>query len=77
VISIEQSINQITLEAKMYSIIQKDAHCAGTLFLVWGAFGIAMAAVWGVAHGTPVTDAAVWALGVAAGLGLLLGRRAL
>jgi hypothetical protein len=38
----------------MYSIVWKDAHCAGKLFLM-----------------------AVWAVGLAAGLGLLLGMREL
>jgi hypothetical protein len=33
----------------MYSIIRKDAPWAGTLFLVWGAFGLGLAAVWRVA----------------------------
>jgi hypothetical protein len=36
-----------------------------------------MAAVWGVAHGNPVADAAIWALGLVAALGLLLGIREL
>ncbi|MGC9991453.1 MAG: hypothetical protein ABSD52_03505 [Candidatus Cybelea sp.] len=61
----------------MYSVFQKDAHCAGKLFLVWGVFGLGMAAVWGAAHGNPVANAAVWALGLVAGLGLLLGMREL
>jgi hypothetical protein len=61
----------------MYSIIRKDASCAGKLFLVWGAFGLGMAAVWGAAHGNPVSDAAIWALGLLAALGLLLGMREL
>ena len=61
----------------MYSVIRKDAHCAGKLFVLWGAFGLGMAAVWGVAHGNPVADAAIWALGLLAALGLLLGMREL
>jgi hypothetical protein len=61
----------------MYSIIRKDAHCAGKLFLVWGAYGLGMAAVWGVAHGTPAADTIIWALGLVAALALLLGTRGL
>jgi hypothetical protein len=61
----------------MYTTVRRDAHCAGKLFLVWGAFGLVMATVWRAAHGSPVGDAAIWALGVAAGLGLLLGMREL
>jgi hypothetical protein len=59
----------------MYSVVRKDAHCAGKLFFAWGAFGLGMAAVWGAAHGNLVADVAVWALGLIAGLGLLLGMR--
>ncbi len=61
----------------MYSSIQKDAPCTGKLFLAWGAFGLGLAAVWGVAHGNPVADAAIWAFGLFAALGLLLGMREL
>jgi hypothetical protein len=61
----------------MQSVVRKDAPCAGKLFLVWGAFGLGMAAVWGAAHGSPVAEAAIWSLGLVAGLGLLLGMRAL
>jgi hypothetical protein len=61
----------------MYSLIQKDAHCAGKLFLIWGAFGLGMAAVWGAVHGNLLANAAVWALGLLAGLGVLLGMREL
>jgi hypothetical protein len=61
----------------MYSVIRKDAPCAGKLFFVWGAFGLGLAAVWGAAHGNPVADAAIWALGLLAALGLLLGMRQL
>ena len=61
----------------MYSVVRKDAHCAGKLFLAWGAFGLAMAAVWGAGHGNPLADAAIWTLGLLAGLGLLLGMRQL
>ena len=32
-----------------------------------------MAAVWGVAHGNPVAEAAIWELGLVAAVGLLLG----
>jgi hypothetical protein len=60
----------------MYSVIRKDVHCAGKLFMLWGAFGLGMAAVWALGHGTPVADAAIWALGLVAALGLLLGMRA-
>ncbi|HLY01268.1 MAG TPA: hypothetical protein VKR56_02085 [Candidatus Cybelea sp.] len=61
----------------MYSVIRKDAPCAGKLFLVWGAFGLGLAAVWDVAHGNPVADAAIWAVGLVAAAGLLLGMREL
>jgi hypothetical protein len=61
----------------MQSVVRKDGHCAGKLFLVWGTFGLAMAAIWGAAHGSPVADAAIWALGLVAGLGLLVGIREL
>jgi hypothetical protein len=61
----------------MYSVIPKDAHCAGKLFMVWGAFGLGMAVVWDVAHGNPVADAGVWALGLVAAFALLLGMREL
>jgi FtsH-binding integral membrane protein len=61
----------------MYSITRKDRPCAGRLFLGWGAFGLAMAAIWSVAHGNPVADAAIWALGLAAAAALLLGTRVL
>jgi hypothetical protein len=61
----------------MYSVIRNDAPCAGKLFLVWGGFGLGLAAVWGVAHGSPVADAAIWAFGLLAALGLLLGMRQL
>lgn len=57
----------------MYPVTRKDAHGAGKLFLVWGAYGLGMAAVWGVAHGNPVADTAIWGLGLVAALGLLLG----
>jgi hypothetical protein len=57
----------------MYSVIRQRRHCAGKLFLVWGAFGLGMAAVWGVAHGNPVAEAATWELGLVAAAGLLLG----
>jgi len=60
----------------MYSVIRKDAHCAGKLFVLWGTFGLGMAAVC-VAHGNPVADAAIWVLGLVAALGLLLGMREL
>jgi hypothetical protein len=61
----------------MYSIIRNDAPCAGKLFLFWGAFGLGLAAIWRVAHGNPVGDAAIWAFGLLAALGLLLGMREL
>jgi hypothetical protein len=61
----------------VYSVIQRDALCTGKLFMVWGAFGLGMAAVWGAAHGNPGADAAIWALGLVAALGLLLGMREL
>ncbi|MGA2760360.1 MAG: hypothetical protein ABSF08_08590 [Candidatus Cybelea sp.] len=61
----------------MYLVVRKDAHCAGKLFFAWGAFGLGMAAVWGAAHGNPGADAAVWTLGLVAGLGLFLGMREL
>ncbi len=51
----------------MYSVIRKDAHCAGKLFVLWGAFGLSVAAVWGVAHGNPAADAAIWAVALLAG----------
>ncbi len=57
----------------MYSVIRKDAHRAGKLFVLWGAFGLGMAAVWGAARGNPAADAAIWAVGLLAALGLLLG----
>ena len=57
----------------MYSVIPKEAHCAGKLFVVWGVFGLGMAALWSVAPGNPVANAAIWAFGLVAALGLLLG----
>lgn len=60
----------------MYSVIQKDEPCVGRLCCVWGGFGLVMAALWGVAHGTPVADAAIWAIGLVAALALLLGAEA-
>lgn len=59
----------------MHSVTQKDAPCAGKLFLVWGSFGLGMAAVWGVAHGNSAADAAIWGLGLLGAFGLLLGMR--
>jgi FtsH-binding integral membrane protein len=59
----------------MYSVNQKDAPCAGKLFLVWGVFGLGMAVVWGLAHGNPLVNAAIWGLGLLAAFGLLLGMR--
>jgi hypothetical protein len=61
----------------MYSLIRNDAPCAGRLLLVWGTFGLGMAALWGLAHGNPRADAAIWALGLVVATAVLLGMREL
>ncbi|MFY9738454.1 MAG: hypothetical protein WAK11_05300 [Candidatus Cybelea sp.] len=61
----------------MHSIIRKDTHCAGKLFVLWGSFGLGMAALWGLAHGNPAADAAIWALGLVAAFALILAMQEL
>lgn len=46
--------------------------CSGRLFLVWGAYGAAMAWLWQAAGQGDRAHAAVWALALAAGIALAL-----
>jgi hypothetical protein len=61
-------MKQITLK----QLVRPSASCFLSLFIVWGIYGLAMAALWAATPQTPWTNAAAWALAVVIGMALLI-----
>jgi hypothetical protein len=59
----------------MYMVAQADRPCLEKLAIIWGAYGVAMAALWHVAQRNQAAEVLVWGIGVLSALWLLLRMR--
>ena len=64
-------MKQITLEPRLVQSTPGRA-CSGKIIFTWGLYGLTMAWLWELAGRSAAAQAAIWALALLFGLGLLL-----
>lgn len=65
-------MKQITLANQVLQT-QRAGACAPSLLWIWGAYGLAVSAVWHWVGGNETAQIGTWVVAVLAGLGLMFG----